>query len=395
MAMNSLYFATEARFVKRDGKYYSLGGFSKTLWQRYLKHFDLLFVIARVTENPNLQIVEDNIASEERVCFIDLPYYVGPWEYMKNKRKISNVLSSCINKIENGSFIVRLPGQIGGLVISTLKNKHIPYACEIVGNPWDVFNRSSVNHPLRPIIRVISTLKLKRQVFSSSAALYVTKETLQKIYPVKHDSYNVGVSDVILSKDRFVDKSKALITKKQYSIISVGSLEQLYKAPDIALKAIRILSDEGIYCDLVWLGDGKFKPQMVTLSKTLKIDTQAHFLGNVSSSDVIKYLRDADIFILVSRTEGLPRAIVEAMAQGLPCIGTYVGGIPELLSSDVLINKNDPVALASKIKELISNPEFANQQAARNLTEAYNYQESILDSKRDKYLEYVKNNCML
>ena len=46
--MMKLYFATEARFVRRNNNYYSLGGFSTELWERYLEHFDKLVVIARV-----------------------------------------------------------------------------------------------------------------------------------------------------------------------------------------------------------------------------------------------------------------------------------------------------------------------------------------------------------
>lgn len=50
----TLYFATEARFVKHAGNYYSLGGFAAELWKRYFEHFDDVVVIARVSDDKSL-----------------------------------------------------------------------------------------------------------------------------------------------------------------------------------------------------------------------------------------------------------------------------------------------------------------------------------------------------
>ena len=166
-----LYFATEARFVKRNNKYYSLGGFSKELWVRYLEHFDELEVIARVSSDDSIEVDDSMLASYDNVHFIELPYYIGLNGFIANRRVINAILR---NKLKNdGCYICRLPGQIGGSVISELKKKGIPYSCEVVGNPWDVFSKGSVNHPLRPIIRQYSTLSLKRQVKNAQACLYV------------------------------------------------------------------------------------------------------------------------------------------------------------------------------------------------------------------------------
>jgi len=53
----------------------------------------------------------------------------------------------------------------------------------------------------------------------------------------------------------------------------------------------------------------------------------------------------------------MPRAMIEAMARGLPCIGSAVGGIPELLSSEDLVSRGDAGALALKIMEVVSQPD--------------------------------------
>lgn len=386
--MSKLYFATEARFVKKDGKYYSLGGFSKSLWRRYLDHFDEMTVIARVTTDRSIEVDESMDASCERVTYMELPYYVGFQGYLHNRHRIKTILS---NKLRNdGHYICRVPGQIGGEVISILLNKHIPYACEIVGNPWDVFAKGSINHPLRPLIRRIATYNLKNQVKQAAACLYVTQHTLQDMYPTKEGAFAIGVSDVIVKDDMFSDSPKIMEEKDIYELISVGSLEQMYKAPDIVLKSISILKGKGIRIHLTWLGDGAFKHNMEELAKELEIE--AEFKGNVPAETVHHCLSKSDIFTLVSRTEGLPRAVVEAMAHGLPCIGSRVGGIPELLEASALVDKENPEQVASLIEKMVRDVKFANWQAKINLENATkNFREDNLAMKRNSFFEYIKS----
>jgi len=97
------------------------------------------------------------------------------------------------------------------------------------------------------------------------------------------------------------------------------------------------------------------------------------------------------LFLLVSRTEGLPRALIEAMARGLPCITSRVGGMPELLDNSALVPANDVNALAEKIREFIETPGLAQEQAKRNLAVAREYTDDFLAEKRRIfYSEIIK-----
>lgn len=387
--MSKLYFATEARFVKRNGVYYSLGGFTQTLWDRYLEHFDFLIVIARVSHDESALVNDTMKASGARISFIELPYYIGFGGYLRQKMTIRSKLNRLL--LNDGVYICRLPGIIGGEVIDVLNKKGISYACEVVGNPWDVFASGSVNHPCRPILRRVGAYQMRRQLRMASAALYVTQRTLQVIYPVKKGAFSVGVSDVIVKEMNMAQTAKILTDKESYRLISVGSLAQLYKAPDVLLKALKKVSDSGINFDFVWLGDGNYREQMQQLANSLSIADKVHFIGSVSTERVITYLRESDIFLLVSRTEGLPRAVVEAMAQGLPCIGSKVGGIPELLQPDVLVEKDNIEELAILIKKMLTDHTFTNLQAERNINEAQMYKESVLTEKRNTFYKEISN----
>ncbi len=98
----------------------------------------------------------------------------------------------------------------------------------------------------------------------------------------------------------------------------------------------------------------------------------------------------ADVFVMPSRQEGLPRATIEAMARALPCIGSTVGGIPELLATEDLVPPGDALALATKIREVVSDPERMARMSARNLAKAGEYRDEALRERRVAFYRHVR-----
>lgn len=382
---NNLVFVTEARFFKDNGgNYYGDAAFGDSLWDKYLSHFDKIFVLGRMGDSISSGEGKIKI-NNSRVFFIELPYFVGPVEYIKKIGSIKAEVRKIILSNKDKAFLCRIPGTISDLVISELKKNKIKYSLEVVGDPSEVFAKGNFNHPLRGVIRYLSTRNMKRNVSGASNVLYVTNETLQKKYPVSKNAYEIGVSDVIIpaDRDRFKPK-KSTSNKKQ--IISVGSLEQMYKSPDIVLKALSLLKQKhNLDFNFIWLGGGKYEQEMMIMAKELGLDNVS-FLGNVNRDKVDEMLKTSDLFILASKTEGMPRALIEAMSFGLPCIATNVGGIPELLSENVLVNKNNHEELSEKIAEILTNDEFYEQESVNNAKKALLYEESYLVEKRNVFL---------
>lgn len=121
---------------------------------------------------------------------------------------------------------------------------------------------------------------------------------------------------------------------------------------------IRAISDvKGI--DLLLVGDGELIDDSRALALSLGIDGRVQFLG--SRNDVPEILADCDIFALVSRWEGLPYTILEAMRAGLPVVASKVGGVSEAVvegETGLLVPTEDMAYLSEKLRYMVEHPEL-------------------------------------
>jgi len=116
------------------------------------------------------------------------------------------------------------------------------------------------------------------------------------------------------------------------------------------------------------------------------------FLGNIEhGKKLFQELNTADLFVLASRTEGLPRAMVEAMSIGLPCIGSDVGGIPELLDKEDIFPPNNIKALTDKLVEVIIERGRFGKMGHRNMEKAMEFRREKLNKQWIQFLTLIKN----
>jgi len=389
-----LLFFTEARLTQTpDKKFYSADqSFFFQMFKRYLKIFDSVLVVARsAMASSNDAVDEATRVDNNGVTVLPLPYYIGPYQYLLKRNRILKTLRHYIDWNSDAATICRVPGTIGTAAARYMFKRKRHYGVEVVGDPRDVFAPGSFSHPFRPVFQYSSVKNLKSVVKYASAAIYVSKATLQGRYPTADKIFSTYASNVMLPPEAFVTDAKTLKSTPPFSLATVGSLSAMYKSPDIAIEAMAILKKRGLRVSLQWLGDGRYRLEMETLAKKIGVSDVISFVGNIgSASEVRAYLDNADLFVLPSRTEGLPRALVEAMARGLPCIGTNIGGIPELLDKQALVPVNSAERLAEKIEQFLNTPVLADAQAKRNLMEAQNYAFDILNARRTKFYEYLK-----
>ena len=146
-------------------------------------------------------------------------------------------------------------------------------------------------------------------------------------------------------------------------------------------------ADVSFRARLYMVGDGPERATLEARRDALGLGHRVTFLG--ARNDVSEVLMAADGFVMSSKSEGLPMALLEAMAAGVPCIATAVGGIPDLFGKDrgLLVPAQDAPALADRMTAIVRSPELRQRlvtNAAANLVEHY-----ALDAIANRYLDLL------
>lgn len=136
---------------------------------------------------------------------------------------------------------------------------------------------------------------------------------------------------------------------------TVGRLSSV-KAQDQLLQAARQLIAAGHRIKVLLVGKGPMEQSLRELTESLGLADCVVFAGH--QERVVDYLSAMDVFVLPSLSEGIPMALLEAMAVGCPVVATRVGGIPEVIENDVnglLVDPADALSLANAVRELLED----------------------------------------
>lgn len=146
-------------------------------------------------------------------------------------------------------------------------------------------------------------------------------------------------------------------------IIAIGRLERV-KGFDLLIDAFAQLVAAGTKATLMLIGDGSERARLEHQARAAGIADQVVFTGRLPPEDVRARLHEANLFVLPSRSEGTPLALLEAMAAGTPCIAARVGGIPAIADQVVrLVPPEDTAQLGAAIADLLANPRTRDELA--------------------------------
>ena len=121
------------------------------------------------------------------------------------------------------------------------------------------------------------------------------------------------------------------------------------------------------------MGTGPDEHLLRELVASLRLDGLVKFSGSLDRATVARRYRDADLFTLASVEEAFGNVFAEAMASGLPIVGSAVGGIPDLVQhcrNGLLVPPRDPFSLAAAIRHLGENPALRIEIGNRNRAQA-------------------------
>lgn len=183
------------------------------------------------------------------------------------------------------------------------------------------------------------------------------------------DKVSVIFNSVDLRRYRSSSDKKALRDHlgldKDAQIISVIATFKAQKGQRYLIEAAATLVKDFPNMKILFVGDGELRGELEAKTKALNLDNNIEFLG--TRQDVPELLAASDMFVLPSLWEGLPMALVEAMASGLPIVATDVSGSKQAVVSGetgILVPPGDVQELSNAINYLLSNPEIGEKMGA-------------------------------
>lgn len=192
-------------------------------------------------------------------------------------------------------------------------------------------------------------------------------EMMEQIFEV--DPAKIRVIPNWIESEKFVEPPAGHEPRRGQGVptlIFVGWLHRK-KGVTYLLKAMRQLIDRSESCRLMICGSGELSANLEQECHDLGLDPHVDFRGWVLNEDLLAAFHDSDIFVLSSLGEGLPNAMLQAMASGLPVVVTAVDSVPAVIRSEengLLVEPADPSALAGAIARLLHDPGLRSSLAA-------------------------------
>ena len=225
-------------------------------------------------------------------------------------------------------------------------------------------------------------LKLKLLAFLGDKITAVSNYTAEAMISrgVPKSKIAVVGNPILLSA---IDKDDVVAKQPQenWSWIHVANLRPVKDQETLIRGFAKSLKHSSTQQTLTIVGEGSLREQLEMLVHELEVTQYVSFLGH--RDDIATLLKQADGFILSSRSEAMPMALLEAMHCGLVTLGSRVGGIPELLENNrgYLFNSGDANSLAECIVEVLRDQPHAYERAliAKKFVHEYYSLKSVIE----------------
>lgn len=371
--MNVL-FVHDHKFRKIGDKIYSPGGLSYPVLMRYVNIFGSVKVIGRILEETE---------AKKGYSLID-----DPRISVEDSTDLKNNIKSA------DAIIARLPSFNGYKAVHYAKKYKKNYAVEVVGCIFDSYWYYGW---FGKLVALPAYLIMRHFVKTAPYAVYVTKAFLQKRYPCKGITSEISNVDIMKNSEEVLNKRLACINtdKPKIKIGTAGALDAQYKGQAYIINVIKQLEEKlGAQVEYELAGSGN-SDRLAAEAKHSGVEDKVKFLGILPHDKIFDWLDGLDIYVHPSRTEGLSRAIQEAMSRGVPCVTANVGGNPELIDKECLFSFGNSTQTSENICNCIANlwnDEILKHHAKRNfeLINAEYTKEHLTDLRTKFYNDFQK-----
>ncbi len=248
------------------------------------------------------------------------------------------------------------------LVWFTSRVKKIPYVVHfhldlqpsgILGHLFVIYKKTILSFVISHASRVI--------VFTNDQAKFI-----QEAYGIPKDRIDIIPNGI---NGQFFKGPKKTVPKQPFNLLFVGRLTA-QKRVNLVIGMLPLLH---VKTRLTIIGDGDMEHRLKEQVKKLKLKNVT-FTGELSQAEVMKHYDTSDIFIMASQNEGMSLAMLEAMASGLPVVGSNTMGIRDVISGvGMLVDDIDEVSLAEAVNYLLTDEHMLATYAEKSYLTAQKY----------------------
>lgn len=388
--MAKLLISCDDYIFRHNGQYFFKSQEWHDFYQRYLRVFEELRIANRVIDEPDLKKGRV-LLDDSRIEIHPLPIFHGPAEYARTYfstgRAMNNAVVGC------DAAVLRLPSTVAQRISKQVIKAGIPYATEIVFDACD--GADTANNLFEKMLWRIIDRQMRSTCAEADGVACVTEKYLQRRYFSKKPNHFVNNYSTLNLDKSFFTSARQYPEKEVLTIAHVDLQIGLHsrKGTDIIIQALgKIKKEKGIIVNVKFAGDDwdNSTEKILDFAKEHGIEGQVACTGLLSRKELTAFLDNADLFVLPTKAEGLPRVIIEAIAKGLPTITTPASGNPELISSDYLVPFYDVDTLAQKIELLVTNKAEYERVSKANYKHSLQYEGSLLQDRRDEFYRNLK-----
>jgi glycosyltransferase involved in cell wall biosynthesis/predicted N-acetyltransferase YhbS len=259
--------------------------------------------------------------------------------------------------VEGGFVVVHshspLPAAVGRLVVVSLPGAKRPKLVTTEHNAWDSFAV-----PTRWATRLTAGLDDAVYAVSEETRRSMRGRSASRCVTLQH---GIDVAPTAArAAERAAVRTELGLGADDLVIGTVANYREQKDYPNL-LRAAAELADRGVSARLVAVGQGPLEAEVAALRDELGLGERVILTGH--RPDAARVMAAFDVFTLASKYEGLPVALMEALALGLPVVATRVGGVAETLTDDdaLLVPPGDPLALCDAWVKAIESPQLCEQ----------------------------------
>ena len=381
---------TCAHMLKTEkGEYYTESVYNYDFFKRYLQVFDEVEIVARCRESDELPRGAMKV-SGENVLIYELPEFKGLSELIKKLCVIKKLAKNAAQ--ESDCIIYRVP-QIESYCIFLFSQYDRPYAVEVISDPlrW-----------LTGVVKRVSVALLQYMCKNADGASYVTEKYLQEIYPSgksmmpKSDKFESYYSSIVL-EDNMIEEAKCYddIFGRTFVLVHVANaIGNSNKGHYTAIKVVEKLVKAGKKIEIKFIGEGKMTGDLRRTVEELGLQDHIIFTGRIADRQILlDEVQKSDLMLFPTKSEGLPRCIIEAQAVGVPVVSTPVGGIPELVEAKYLRQPDDVEGFTELILHLMDSPQELEEMSKKGLENARKYTDSALTARRSEFYTQLRRRA--